>query len=92
MNLMKAISSRFRKPKLPNLKDSVEKANTLAEELDNFAFYLQQLENHKISAIQADYLNKAIYNLVSFRDELQISLNERKDKKLMEVLLGKFRN
>ncbi len=89
MKIINWIRSFFKKSPLPNLGTSVKQFNSLIEELDNTMFYLSQVKDLGLSKDRIAYLEKAHYNLMSFRDELKLEYDRKNnpfEKKRLNLL------
>ncbi len=65
----------------PNLDRAIDDLNKQVEDLENTAFYLNQVEDHKLTEEEKMYYTRANFNLRSFRDELMISNRTKKEKR-----------
>lgn len=65
-----------RNPPPPTLRQAFFRARTLCEEFNELCFYTSQISNVDLHKDILRYMEKADYNLTSFRDEVQILLNK----------------
>lgn len=64
----------------PTLEDAHKDIRALSERLIDVTFYMTALSDHKVTAVQAEFLTKAKFNLSKAADELLITINERKEE------------
>lgn len=75
------IKGIFRKEKNPSLGKAIDYLNDQIDTLENTAFYLTQIKNHRLSDEEKMYYTRANFNLRSLRDELMISNRNKKENK-----------
>lgn len=75
---MRRFFNRLFKKKLPppTLRQAFFRASTLCEDFNELCFYTSQISNVDLHKDILRYMEKADYNLTSFRDEVQILLNK----------------
>lgn len=75
--LKRVLNKFYQKDPNPNLHKAWTYLHDISEDLDNTIFYIDQIENFKLSEVEVEYLKKAVFNLLSFKDEIKIDLEKK---------------